>query len=231
MEKMALSTAKSGLFNIKSEHQAITLMLLAQAENIHPIQAVLEYDIINGKPSLKATSILSRFQKSGGIIEWVETNDTKAVAKFSHPQGGSITIEWTIDRAKLAGVYATNPTWQKYPNQMLRARCIPEGVRAIYPACLSGMYSADEMIDINIPTAQIQVHSDFIEVEEIPKSTIAVEKKLLANKLQRLSFSMNDIKAFVKFFDIADDIEAIIQLNENETVLMNMIKEFEGESK
>ena len=71
MEKMALATAKSGLFGLKSQEQALTLMMIAQSEDIHPIRAVMEYDIIGGKPALKATTVLSRFQQSGGTIEWI----------------------------------------------------------------------------------------------------------------------------------------------------------------
>lgn len=223
MSKMALATAKSGLFGLKSQEQALTLMMIAQSENIHPMKAIVEYDIIGGKPALKATTVLSRFQQSGGSVEWVETTDKKAVAKFTHPQGGSITIEWTIERAKMAGVYDTNPTWKKYPNQMLRARCIPEGVRAIYPACLSGMYTVEEVQGFTGPKVDIE------EAEVLPQYDMKIEKVTLTKKLQSLSMSTADIKAFVAYYGIADDLDAIVALNQDEEALLERVKEFENQ--
>ena len=38
MGKMANAVTKSGMFGIKNENQALTLMMIAQAENIAPIQ-------------------------------------------------------------------------------------------------------------------------------------------------------------------------------------------------
>jgi hypothetical protein len=166
---MAISVVKSGFFGaVKTEAQAMTLMLIAQADGIHPIRAAMEYDIIGGKPAPKATTVLARFQESGGTVQWLHSDDKKAVAKFSHPKGGEITITWTIERAQKAELLK-NDTWKKFPDQMLRARCIPEGVRAIFPACLSGMYTADEVSDMQyqevVPLAVAD--ESFIEVEEV----------------------------------------------------------------
>ena len=72
---LATSTTRSGMFGLKNEEQAFVLMNIAQAEGIHPIQAVQKYSIINGMPSLKCHEIQSRFQKSGGKRE----NITKKV--------------------------------------------------------------------------------------------------------------------------------------------------------
>lgn len=229
MSKMALATAKSGLFGLKSQEQALTLMMIAQSENIHPMKAIMEYDIIGGKPALKATTVLSRFQQSGGTVEWIETTDKKAVAKFTHPQGGSITIEWTIERAKMAGVYDTNPTWKKYPNQMLRARCIPEGVRAIYPACLSGMYTVEEVQGFTEPKPEAIEH--FEEAEVVPQYDLKIEKVTLQKKLQALSLSIGEIKAFVAYYGIADDLDTIVALNQDEPALLERVKEFEANYK
>jgi hypothetical protein len=228
MEKMALATAKSGLFGLKSQDQALTLMMIAQSEDIHPIRAVMEYDIIGGKPALKATTVLSRFQQSGGTIEWIESNDKKAVAKFTHPQGGSITITWTIDRAEKAGLMK-NDTWKKFPDQMLRARCIPEGVRAIYPACLSGMYSSDEVAAFVEPERPPVDDTPFLEAEvEEPKPVLKVEKSRLVHKLEELQLSTADIKAFAAHFDLGEDVDTIVALNNDESLLVEKVKEFEG---
>lgn len=234
LTQRATSVAKSGLFGLKSVDQAMTLLMIAEAEGSHPMKAIMDYDIISGKPALKSTAILSRFQDAGGFVEWIETNDKKAVAKFTHKQGGTITITWTIERAKQAGVYESNPTWKKYPDQMLRARCIPEGVRAIYPSCLNGSYSVEEVQCFNTPQIQQQEEfmqdAEFTDVEETqeePKVNLTVEKSKLTKKMKDLGLTVKEIKEFAEMFNIIDDAEAVQELNENEELLLQKIKQYE----
>ena len=51
MEKMAGAIAKSNLFGVKTPDQAVALMLLAQAEGMHPAKAIQEFHIIQGRPA------------------------------------------------------------------------------------------------------------------------------------------------------------------------------------
>lgn len=225
VERMATSMVKSGFFGaVKTTDQALVLLMIAQSDGIHPMRAIAEYDVIGGKPSLKATAVLSRFQQSGGSIKWIETNDKKAVAKFSHPQGGEITITWDMARAAKAQLLK-NDTWTKFPDQMLRARCIPEGVRAIFPSCLSGMYTSDEVRDF-APDAVHEVQAIEVSIEPNLKD----EKSRLQRKLRDLQLSTADIKAFASYYNIGEDIEAIMELNENEAALIERVKEFESNS-
>jgi hypothetical protein len=148
IERAGSYIAKSGLFGVKTPEQAIALMLVAQAEGRNPFEAARDYHIIQGRPALKADSILARFQQAGGSVRWIELSDTKAVAEFSHPQGGKVTIDWDIDRAKRAGLLGKD-NWRNYPRQMLRARVISEGVRTIYPGVCVGTYTVEEVQDMS----------------------------------------------------------------------------------
>ena len=139
--------AKSGMYGIKSPEMAMTLMFQAQAEGIHPCKAMQEYHVINGKPSLSSQAMLARFQLAGGVAKWVKRTATEATLHVEHKQGGELDVTWNIDRAKRAGLLG-NPSWTKYPEAMLSARCISEAIRAVFPACLGGMYSIEEEEDI-----------------------------------------------------------------------------------
>jgi len=146
LEKMGHYIATSGLFGVKNPTQAVALMLIAQAEGRHPASAAQDYHIIQNRPSLKADTMLARFQAAGGKVKWVSYTDTKVAGEFSHPQGGTVLIDWDMDRAKRAGLGAKD-NWKTYPRSMLRARVISEGVRTVYPAVLSGMYTPEEVYD------------------------------------------------------------------------------------
>lgn len=145
LEKMAHAVAASKLFGITTPEQAMALMLVAQAEGLHPATAARDYHIIQGRPTLKADAMLARYLASGGKVEWHEHTDAKVAATFEHPAGGKLRIEWDMARAKTAEL--KSPMWTKYPRQMLRARVISEGVRATNPAVAVGVYTPEEAED------------------------------------------------------------------------------------
>jgi hypothetical protein len=144
LQTMATAACKSGLFQMPSPEAALTLMLLCQAEGLHPIQAMRQYHIIKGRPAMRADAMQAAFQNAGGKIQWIERSDTKCSAEFSHPAGGVCTVTWSIETAKQAGLTG-NPTWQKFPRAMLSARVVSEGCRAVYPAVVCGLYTPEEI--------------------------------------------------------------------------------------
>ena len=166
IERMALAVAKSGLFGVKTPDQAMALMLVAQAEGMHPAIAARDYHVINGRPTLRADAMLARFQQAGGKVEWGEYTDQRVVGTFTHPAGGTVRIEWTTKMAQDAGL-TRNPTWKSYPRQMLRARCISEGIRTIFPGVAIGTYTPEEAEDMAPRPAR-----DMGAVDEIAPPTL-----------------------------------------------------------
>ena len=173
VERMAVAVAKSGLFGVRTPDQAMALMLIAQAEGLHPAIAARDYHVINNRPTLRADAMLARFQAAGGKVEWGEYTDTRVVGTFSHPQGGSVRIEWTTKMAQEAGL-TRNPTWKSYPRQMLRARCISEGIRTIYPGVTVGTYTPEEAADME-PVRTQPAPPPLVE-EVPPPATVDVDK-------------------------------------------------------
>lgn len=148
IERMATAIAQSGFFGMKTKEQAMALMFIAQAEGKHPATAAQEYHVIQGKPALKADAMMARFQAAGGKVEWKEYTDKEVSGIFSHPQGGSVEISWTIEMATAAKLTGKD-TWKQYPRQMLRARVISEGIRTVYPGVAVGVYTPEEVGDFN----------------------------------------------------------------------------------
>lgn len=169
MTVMADSIVKSGFYGFKTKEQVMAVMLVAQAENKHPASVVQEYDIIQGRPALKSQAILARFQLSGGSVQWDEVTPKKVKGTFKHPQGGSLTVEWTIEMAKQAGIYRDGSGWSKYPEDMLRARVISRAVRSIYPACILGHYATEEVMDFDSPPPK---HMGIVEEVKTPVEVI-----------------------------------------------------------
>jgi hypothetical protein len=154
-------------------------MIVATAEGRHPGSVASDYHIIQGRASLKADSMLARFQQSGGRVEWHDHTNEKVSATFTHPAGGSLRIDWDMARAKAAGLGGKD-NWRSYPRQMLRARVISEGVRATFPAVLNGMYTPEEVGEFDAPrpvrSAKVE---PVVEVNAEPVAVHATETKAI----------------------------------------------------
>jgi hypothetical protein len=137
-------------------------MLVAQSEGRHPASVASEFDIIQGRPALKSQAALARFQAAGGKIQWTSRGPSKCSAKFAHAQGGELEITWTMERANAAGLTG-KATWRQYPDQMLSARVVAEGVRAVFPACLNGVYLAEEVQDFDSRPAKVSATQVYVQ--------------------------------------------------------------------
>lgn len=161
MKLMAKAFADSGMFGVKTEAAALSLLMIGDAEGMHPAQAIQEFDIIENKPSRKSERIQARFQLSGGKIKFLELTDKRCAAEFSHPQGADVMIEWTIAQAQKVTFWKKGyngeqgkrvslldkDNWKNYPRAMLRARVISEGCKSCFPGYAIVTLSTEEALD------------------------------------------------------------------------------------
>ena len=185
---MATAIVQSKLFNMQTVDQAMALMLLCQADKIHPMKAVQRYHIIQGRPSMKSDALLADFVARGGKVEWHERTDDKASATFTStgcPKG--LKVEWDMDRAEQAKLTGKD-NWKNYPRQMLSARVVAEGVRAVDPGALQGLYTSEEVQDFPIAeskpaekdiTAEVQATPAAVQIDNKPalKTTESAPEK------------------------------------------------------
>ena len=194
VKEMAAVFCGSGMFGVKDQTQAMALMLIAQAEGRHPATIAQEYDVIQGRPALKSQATLARFQAAGGRIQWTKRSDTECSAVFSHPQGGDCEITWSIERASKAGLVGKD-NWKKFPAQMLSARVVAEGVRAVFPACLNGLYIAEEVQDMDPRTPEYSIQPPASATAAQATAAMANAQKLEATEDQKRAAFLDAVKA------------------------------------
>jgi hypothetical protein len=184
MQRMAVAIAKSGLFGVKDADQALSLMMIAQAEGKHPAVIARDYDVIQGRAAKKPEAMMRDFQASGGKIEWHELTDKMASATFTHPLSPKpLRIDWDIERAKRAGLVDKNGgMYSKYPRAMLRSRCVSEGVRATAPSATSGAYTPEEVRDMEAPAEAQPVTAAIAQAAQAP--------------------DLNEVEAYVNAMDV-----------------------------
>lgn len=151
---LAENVARSRLFKgFETPEAAFTLMMICQAEGIHPMLAMRRYDVIQGRPALKSDAMLADFAKGGGKIAWKRHDHECVEAVFEAPGLlEPLTVRWTIDDAKKAGL-AGKDNWRNFTRQMLRARVVSEGVRMAMPGVVAGIYTPEEVSDFEAPSS------------------------------------------------------------------------------
>jgi hypothetical protein len=71
--------------------------------------------------------------------------------------------------AKKIGL-ASKDNWKNYARAMLRARCVSEGVRTVYPGCVVGVYTPEEVETFKAPTQTVKDMGEAEIVIEEPVS-------------------------------------------------------------
>ena len=166
MQQMAEVAASSKMFGFKNPQEAMAIMLLCQAEGLHPAIAMRDFHVIQGRPALKADAMLARFQQAGGSVVWKEYTNDVVTGLFTHPQGGSLEVTWTLVQAKSIGI-AGKDNWKNYPRAMLRARVISEGIRAVFPGCVVGVYTPEEVQDFTPQPKTLETVERVEDIHEI----------------------------------------------------------------
>jgi len=147
--QMAGHVAKSGMFACKTPEQAFALMMLCQSEGLHPMQAVRRFHIVQNRPCMRSDAAQAEFQKRGGRIRPIKRDAREARAVFSHPEylPDGMEIGVTFEQYKQAGLTGKD-NWKNFPDDMLWARLVTKGIRTVYPGIIAGIYSPEEIEDV-----------------------------------------------------------------------------------
>jgi hypothetical protein len=233
MKVLAEFVVKSGLFGMKTIEQALSLMALSQAEGVHPMMAIRDYHIIQGRPALKADTLLARFHQDGGLVEWQDYTETKVAGLFSHPKKcpKPVLVVWTIEQAKKITTYdqalgrrkslVEKDNWINYPKAMLRARVISEGVKTVDPGVCVGLYTVEEVIDIEpeeptkSPKAGIPAPEEITEATLVsaPVSSVKDEKDSCLENLKNMGTALKELTGLDTVI-----LEPTPQLNANQLI-------------
>jgi hypothetical protein len=110
--------------------------------------------VVKGKPAVYARTMAAQVMHAGYKLEEVEASDTKVMWR-AYRDTRTAESEWTIERASQAG-YTVNGRYQTNPQEMLRAKCIAEVCRILFPDVLLGMaYTVEELQLENVTVQRV----------------------------------------------------------------------------
>lgn len=123
-------------------------ILTGQEIGLGPMQSLSGIAMINGKPTLSATSMRALILAHGHEVWTDELTDTRVVLCGRRKGSEHVSrVQWTMDDAKRAGL-AGNDTYRKYPRAMLLARATGELARLLFADVVAGIAYTPEELDL-----------------------------------------------------------------------------------
>lgn len=148
MREKALVLVKSGFLPkaIKTPEQAITIMQTGQELGLGVMQSLRGIHVVDGNPTLAATLMAALVYQRlpGAVLRIVETTSERCVVDAARPGQQPTRFTWDLAKAKTAGLLGKN-NWRSHPDDMLRSRCISQACRAVFPDCILGLHTPEEL--------------------------------------------------------------------------------------
>lgn len=171
---MGKSFAQSGAGGCKTtaDGEVMALACLCQGKTVFEIAR--RYHLIEGKLSLKSETMLGDFRRLGGTHQWIHdgSDGIRAELQLLGPDKKLITVSFDIDRATKAGYVKPASNWAKRPDQMLRARCISDGIRMQWPE-IAQDYTQEEVEDGFSGTVPAKIESKPAAKSSVAKAVTA----------------------------------------------------------
>lgn len=148
--RLAKSKMVPAIFQGKVEDVFVTV-IMGKELGLAPIMALQAICVIQGTVTLKVQTMnaIVRAKCPDAIIEIKldhEKKQARVLAKRNKEDPGYESY-WDMDMAKQMGL-AGKDNWIKQAMNMLKARALSDALRAVFPDVLLGLYSSEEMSDV-----------------------------------------------------------------------------------
>ena len=162
---LAKVAVESRFFQVKSEAEALIIMMVGRELGLTAMQALRGIYIVQGRPVVSSDTIVAAVMMSGLADYWKPIESSPVVCTIETKRKGAmapVSQTWTIEDAKRAGL-ASKEVWRSYPQDMLRHRCAATLGRTVYPDVLLGCYVQGE----------IESEGEFIQTQTASVPSIA----------------------------------------------------------
>jgi len=169
---------------------------------LHPLQALQNLSVINGKPSLWGDAALAMVQRHKDyqyIKETISTTSegltaTCIVKRANHDEHIST---FSVEDAKKATLWGKAGPWTQYPKRMLQMRARAFALRNTFSDALMGVGVTEEIIDMPDVTHSVMAPNAFtIEEPTIIEESIDVvvqDNETATSKADQLAKKIADI--------------------------------------
>lgn len=204
--KIAQTVCESGMSEYRQWQDAYVIIATGLELGVRPMRALQTIHNMRGKPSPSAALVVGLVKGAEVCQRWKTVESTDEQCTISTLRAGEDepeTLTYTMRDAKRAGLGGGN--WNKFPRQMLYARCSAELARRVYPDVVAGLYVPEEL--------------DHGSPNETPTKQDAPRVSDISTKRERMTES-DKLPAYVRAVAAACEDEEIPSLFKQAMVIM-----------
>lgn len=164
MWRFAVAVSKSGMApkGMETAEACFVALQMGAELGLTPMASLQNIAVINGRPSVWGDGMLAVCRSQGIFDEaaFVETltgagDELTACCTVRRlPRGNAVTREFSVAKAKKAGLWGKSGPWTQYPERMLQMRARSFALRDTFTDVLRGFKCAEEMYEtINVESA------------------------------------------------------------------------------
>lgn len=173
---------KSGMApaHFNSAEKVYVTVLIGQELGFSPMQSLQNFAVIKGKVAPYASALQAVAVSEGGIFTVTQSSDDSVTVKAERRSNKwSDTVTFTIADAKKAELLE-NPSWRKYPKQMMYARATTILARRGWPDRIGGLKTAEEVEEIEVSVVESSAHVQAVPADKMAKALTEQQKNTMA---------------------------------------------------
>lgn len=151
--ELAKDMFASRLFSAYGNPQGVlSTIMVGRSLGLDAMSSLRSIHVVEGRHCLSAALMVALVLKSGmaEYFEPISFSDTEATFETKRKGArNAVRLTHTLDMAVKAGLVKPKSNWEKVPTDMLCARAQSRLARMVYPDLLAGLYSAEEMGEVN----------------------------------------------------------------------------------
>lgn len=146
---------QSNMFGARNPAEGFVIGITCQQENMTLMQFKERYHIIQGQIAMKSEAMLANLLELGGEYEVIERTPERAALKVTYKKATFVSeLKWEDAQKEdytkgRNGQLKDNWSTPRRRMQMMWARAVSDGVRAVCPLATRGHYTPEEAIDFD----------------------------------------------------------------------------------
>jgi len=147
------------------------IALRAREMGISPFEAIYGgFSNVQGKMTMSSDLMGSLIRRAGHKLKIVRSDQGACVIQGTRADTGeTYEASFTMQEARSASLVRAGSGWEKYPSDMLYARCISRLRRRLFQDIATKAYVEGEIEDEKASKAEIKQEPEIIHIVEAPK--------------------------------------------------------------
>lgn len=148
---------QSNMFGVRNPAEGFVLGITCQQEGMTLMQFKERYHLIQGQVAMKSEAMLANLLELGGEYEVIERTPERAALKVTYKKATFVSeLKWEDAQKEdytkgRNGQLKDNWSTPRRRMQMMWARAVSDGVRAVCPLATRGHYTPEEAQDFDEP--------------------------------------------------------------------------------